>query len=100
MRDAITIVKRAFAELSTGKAHVPLRSAIPQEKNYGTTLLMPGYLFESDALAVKIVSVHDRNRERNLPLIHALVVLIDSVTGQPLSVMEGSYLKTVQIEVL
>jgi len=92
MRDAITIVKRAFAELSTGKAHVPLRSAIPQEKNYGTTLLMPGYLFESDALAVKIVSVHDRNRERNLPLIHALVVLIDSVTGQPLSVMEGSYL--------
>lgn len=92
MHDAITIVKRTFADLSMGKAHVPQRMAIPQEKNQSTTLLMPGYLSESDALAVKIVSVNHRNRERNLPLIHALVVLIDAVTGQPLSVMDGSYL--------
>lgn len=92
MREAITTVKRAFVELSSDRANVPQRMTVPLENNNGMTLLMPGYLYESNALAVKIASVHHGNRKRNLPLIHALVVLVDTVTGQPLSVMEGNYL--------
>ena len=65
MRDAIEIVKRAFAELSTGSANIPLRVAVPQEKHDGVTLFMPGYLSDSESLAVKIVSVHNRNPERD-----------------------------------
>jgi len=92
MRDAIAAVKLAFAELATGSAQVPVRVAIPQEQTHGLTLVMPGYLARSDALAVKLVSVHQRNRERGLPLIHALVVVIDSATGRPLAAMDGGYL--------
>lgn len=92
MREAVEILKRAFADLSTGRANVPPRLALPQAKHDGVTLLMPAYLLDADALAVKIVSVHHRNPERHLPLIHALVVLLDPTTGQPLAALEGGYL--------
>jgi ornithine cyclodeaminase len=92
MREAIETVKRAFVELSTGSANIPLRVALPQEKHDGVTLFMPGYLSDSDSLAVKVVSVHNRNPKRHLPLIHAIVVVIDPVTGRPVAGIEGGYL--------
>lgn len=92
MHAAIPIVKQAFSELSTGRANVPLRIVLPQKKHDGVTLVMPGYLSEAEALAVKIVSIHHRNHERNLPLIHALVVVLDPDTGQPVAALEGGYL--------
>jgi alanine dehydrogenase len=92
MKDAIAIVREAFAQLSTHQATVPLRVPVPIEKHDGVTLFMPAHLHTSDALAVKIVSVHNRNPARGLPLIHALVVVIDAATGKPLAAMEGGYL--------
>jgi ornithine cyclodeaminase/alanine dehydrogenase-like protein (mu-crystallin family) len=53
---------------------------------------MPAHLHVSDALAVKIVSVHNQNPAHGLPLIHALVVVVDAGTGKPLAAMEGGYL--------
>lgn len=92
MREAVEVVKRAFIELSTGKADSPLRTAIPQTKHDSLTLFMPAYLSEADALAVKIASIHNRNSELGLARIHALVVVIDPQTGQIAAVMEGGYL--------
>ena len=92
MRDTITILKRAFADLSTGRATVPPRIALPEDKHDGVTLFMPAYLLAAEALAVKIVSVHQHNPARHLPLIHALLVLLDPATGEPLAAMEGGYL--------
>jgi ornithine cyclodeaminase len=92
MREAVEVVKRAFIELSTGRADVPLRIALSQPKSDGVTLVMPGYLSDSESLAVKVVSVHDRNAERNLPRINAVVIVIDPATGQAVAAMEGGYL--------
>ncbi len=92
MQEAIPIVRAAYAQLSTGQAVVPLRVPVPLEKHDAVTLFMPAYLGDSDALAVKIVSVHNRNPSAGLPLIHALVVVIDAATGRPLATMEGGYL--------
>src|SRR5215813_9396355 len=96
MREAVEVVKRAFSELSTGRADVPLRIALPQPERDGVTLVMPGYLrghlSDSESLAVKVVSVHNRNAERNLPLINALVIVIDPATGRAVAAMEGGYL--------
>ncbi len=92
MREAIPIVKQAFCELSTGRANVPLRTVMPQPKHDGVTLFMPGYLSEAEALAVKVVSIHHRNPAQNLPLIHALVLVIDPHTGIPVAAMEGGSL--------
>src|SRR5262249_49267869 len=92
MREAVEAVKRAFIELSTGRADVPLRIALSQPEHDGVTLVMPGYLSDSESLAVKVVSVHGRNAERNLPLVNAVVIVIDPATGRAVAAMEGGYL--------
>ncbi len=92
MRDAIAMVREAFAQLSTNRATVPLRVSVPVPQHDGVTLFMPAHLQSSDSLAVKIVSVFNQNPARNLPLIHALVIVIDATTGQPLAAIEGGYL--------
>jgi ornithine cyclodeaminase len=92
MREAIRIVERAFIELSAGTADIPLRAALPQAAHDGLTLVMPGYLRQTDALAVKIVSIHNRNPQAILPRIHALVIVIDPATGKPVTAMDGGFL--------
>jgi alanine dehydrogenase len=92
MREAIEIVKDAFAQLSAGKAVVPLRTQLPVERHEGVTLFMPAHLSESDDLGVKIVSVFPRNLEMGLPTIFALVIVVEASTGRPVAVMDGTYL--------
>jgi ornithine cyclodeaminase/alanine dehydrogenase-like protein (mu-crystallin family) len=92
MPEAIAIVKDAFAQLSNKQATVPLRVPIEIPKHSGTTLFMPAYLARTDALALKIVSVFNDNPSRGLPLIHAVVALVDAATGQIVALLEGGYL--------
>ncbi len=92
MRDAIEAVKAAFAQLSTGQADAPLRAALHVPRHNGVTLFMPAYLSADDRMAVKIVSVFNDNPAQGLPLIHALVVVVDATTGAPSAVMDGTYL--------
>ncbi|MBU0705095.1 MAG: hypothetical protein KKC18_14655 [Chloroflexi bacterium] len=92
MRQAIEVMKSAFAQLSAGQADVPLRTALDVPRHSGVTLFMPGYLAADDQMAVKIVSVFYDNPAKGLPLIHALVVVVDATTGAPVAVMDGTYL--------
>lgn len=92
MREAIEIVKDAFAQLSAGKAVVPLRTQLPVDRHEGVTILMTAYLSESDDLAIKIASVFPRNLDRGLPTIFAVVIVVEASTGRPLAVMDGTYL--------
>ena len=92
MRQAIEAMKGAFAQLSTGQADVPLRVALNVPRHHGVTLFMPAYLADDDQMAIKIVSVFDDNPAQGLPLIHALVVVVDATTGRPAAVMDGTYL--------
>jgi len=92
MSEAIAAVKTAFAELSGGEAMVPLRIALQTRPHGGTALYMPAYLATSQSLGVKAVSVYPRNQERGLPTIFAAVLLQDPTTGQPIALLEGTYL--------
>jgi alanine dehydrogenase len=92
MSEAIEAVKGAFAQLSAGQADVPLRTPLDVPRHNGTTLIMPAYLSDDDAMAIKIVSVFNDNPDQDLPLIHALVVVMNAETGAPEAVMDGTYL--------
>jgi alanine dehydrogenase len=92
MAEAIQAVKEAYVQLSAGQAVVPLRTPVPVQKRDGVTLFMPAYLAASDALGAKIVSVFSGNPARGLPLIHAVVLVLDAETGCPVAVMDGTYL--------
>ncbi|MDX1413450.1 MAG: hypothetical protein R3293_04615 [Candidatus Promineifilaceae bacterium] len=95
MADAIEGMKEAYAQLSTGKAIVPLRSRIdvPAE---GATLVMPGYLQQGDSIAVKTVSVFPNNGSRGIPIIHAMVTVLDAKTGMPTALLEGAALTAIR----
>ena len=105
MNEAIAGMKSAFAQLSTGKAIVPLRSRVDvggQESvggpdgPEGVTLVMPAYLTESKDLAVKVVSVFPQNVGRDEPTIYAMVLVLDATTGRPLALLEGGMLTAIR----
>lgn len=54
-------------------------------------LLMPAWQPGAE-IGVKLVTVMPENRERALPTVHALYVLMDAVTGAPLALMDGETL--------
>jgi len=90
MADAIEVNSQAYAMLSAGKSNMPKRLSI--ETVHGTTLFMPAYLNSTGALAVKVVSIYQENSKKNLPTINAIVLVIDSETGIPLALLDGTRL--------
>ncbi len=92
MTDAIELMKVAFAELSAGRVASPLRTVLPLHDGAADALFMPAYVPALGALGVKVVSVFSGNPSRGLPLIHALVCLTDPETGEPLAILDGTYL--------
>ncbi len=92
MRDAIETMKSAFIELSEGRAEAPLRTVLHESAHDLDALFMPASVPALDALGVKVVSVAHNNPARGLPLIHAVVFLFDPATGQPLALLDGTYL--------
>lgn len=92
MSDAIALMKTAFIELSAGRARSPLRTVLHESDHEIDALFMPASVPALDALGLKVVSVARQNPSRGLPLIHAVVFLLDSATGQPLALLDGTYL--------
>jgi alanine dehydrogenase len=92
MAEAIEIVKQAFAQLSSGAAIVPLRTQLSIDRHEGIALFMPAYLRSSDQLGFKTVSVFANNLQLGIPTIHALVAVLDSETGRPAAILDGTYL--------
>jgi ornithine cyclodeaminase len=94
MSETITAMKTAFAAFSSGKAEVPLRNRLLIPPHEAVSLIMPAYFQEQDseALAVKIVSVYPHNAAAGLPLIHAAVLVMEADTGRPIALLEGGEL--------
>jgi alanine dehydrogenase len=94
MQEAIEVMKNVFRQLSLGEAEVPLRTPIASQS--GVTLLMPAYLKASSALGVKVISIYTNNPSRGLPTITGLVNVLDAQTGQPIAILEGTYLTSLR----
>ncbi len=90
MRAAIDAMRDAFIALSRGDAVAPLRLAL--DTPTGTALFMPAHLKSTGATAAKIVTVHPGNAALGLPVIHAVVLVLDTRTGRPVALMDGTRL--------
>lgn len=90
MPAAIEAMRGAFAALADGKATVPIRLGL--ETEHGVSLFMPAHLRTTGDAGAKIVSVNPGNAAVGLPVIHAVVIPIDPVTGRPLALMDGTWL--------
>jgi alanine dehydrogenase len=92
--DAIEAMAAAFRLHAEGRATAPARSVVAVDGE-GLLLVMPAQAREGPAgtgLGAKLVSVYPGNRARGHPTIYASYVLLDGATGQPLALLEGTYL--------
>ncbi len=96
MAAAIAGMKSAYAQLSAGLAVAPLRTHLDITAHQGTTLVMPAFLPQDGALAVKVVSVFPQNARRGERVINGLVLVIDAETGRPSALLEGSALTAIR----
>jgi ornithine cyclodeaminase/alanine dehydrogenase len=91
MGECIEVVEKAFAELASGTAVLPLRTSIPSPG--GISLYMPAYLRVGQALACKVVAVFKDNPTRHrLPTTTGTVLLQDAETGRVCCILDGEYL--------
>jgi len=95
MPDCMTVIEKAFAEMASGTAVMPLRINITPPD--GLALYMPAYLKEMGALACKVVTVYKNNPKRfNMPTIVGKVLLQNPETGDVICIMDGGYLTAVR----
>jgi ornithine cyclodeaminase/alanine dehydrogenase len=92
MEEVIEAVENAFREYGEGKYRMPLRFSLEIPELEGTLLLMPAFLGGSEVMGSKLVSVYPQNPQKGLPSVMALYILNDAKTGQPLAIMDGTYL--------
>ena len=95
MSPCMEVVEKAFAELASGTAVLPLRINLFTQE--GLALYMPAYLKEMGALACKVVTSYVNNpAKHNLPTIMGKVLLQDPETGDVICIMDGGYLTAVR----
>ncbi len=85
MPQAIQQMRKAFGDLSAGRAVMPMRSCVETES--GDIHLMPAYLKDA-ALSVKTVLTYPGNREHSLPVVQGVIMVFDPATGTPQAVMD------------
>ena len=89
----IEILEQAFAELGSGSAVMPQRTAVPDPNVNGWYAFMPAQLKSMGALGVKSVTVYkDNPAAHGLPATLATIVLMDDQTGRTIAVMDGGYI--------
>lgn len=85
-----TAIEDAFAEHGRGKVQMPPKDYVFFDK--GDFRTMPGYIPSLGMAGVKVVNVHPENREKGLPTVMAVIVIIDPGTGYPEAILNGTKL--------
>ncbi len=90
MRAAIDTQKQAYIAVATGGADLPLRTPVRVPEQDAVTLFMPANV--AGNLGAKIVSVFPKNVAAGRPMIHGVVVMVDTTTGEPSALLDATYL--------
>ena len=92
MPDVLALIEQAFAERGRGRTEMPAKSYLHFPEHQGVLLVMPGNLPRMEQAGVKLISVHTGNASgHGLPTLIATIVLVSPDTGEPLCIMDGSY---------
>ena len=92
MSKAIDAMGKAFSSLSAGESYVPLRYVSKIPDNGLVMLFKPAYVNKDKRLSIKILSQRNSGFFPGIPSIQGIVLVIDSITGEILAIMDGEYL--------
>ena len=92
MAEAIDAMAEAFASLSSGESFVPQRHVTSHGTPPITLLLKPAFVESKKKVSIKILTQKTRGAMKEIPAIIGIVMLMDTLTGEVLSIMDGEYL--------
>jgi alanine dehydrogenase len=86
----------AMADLSAGRASMPVRTAavVPEQDAFLGS--MSSFVPTAGVLEAKLVSVFPRNAEIGIPTHQAVISAFDPETGRPVALMDGTYITAVR----
>ncbi|EZQ06877.1 ornithine cyclodeaminase [Candidatus Acidianus copahuensis] len=87
-KDVVDAAKDAFIAFSQGKVKQPERQVLNVKGNWWG--IMPSYT--DKAFSVKVISVINENKSRNLPTVQGTVLLMSPETGETLALIDGTIL--------
>jgi len=92
MGDLIDAMEAALVRFSSRQVVQPLRTVIEVGLQKAFVGVMPAFIQDPPALGTKVVSVFSSNTAVGLPTHLATIVLLDSMTGELLSVVDGRFI--------
>ncbi len=92
MSEAIDSMAHAFACLSSGECFVPKRYITSTRDKSLTFLLKPAFVNNQDKSSIKVLTQKNSNSIPGIPTILGIVLLIDNMTGEILSIMDGAFI--------
>jgi len=92
MRQAIDAMERAFSTLSSGECHVPMRVVTRLPASELLMLYKPAFVEKERKATVKFLTQREKTGVTDKPSIQGIVMVIDSATGEIVSIMDGGYI--------
>ncbi len=92
MKQATDAMVRAFSMLSSGECHVPIRVVTRFPGNELLMLYKPAFVDKDKQVTIKFLTQREGPATSGKPAIQGTVTVIDSVTGEIISIMDGGYL--------
>lgn len=96
MNEIIEFTADALKEYSAERTITPIRAALPFNNGQNTALIMPSVAEELGSVGLKVVTVAPNNKKLGKKTITGVVMLLDFKTGEPIALLEGSYLTMIR----
>ncbi|MCU5096420.1 ornithine cyclodeaminase family protein [Bacillus wiedmannii] len=96
MNEVIEYAALALKEFTAERTITPIRGSLPFANEQNTALIMPSVAEGLEALGLKVVTVVPENKKIGKKTINGIVMLSDFQTGEPLALLEGSYLTMIR----
>ncbi|MGQ1785351.1 MULTISPECIES: ornithine cyclodeaminase family protein [unclassified Saccharicrinis] len=91
MQKAIDAMEHAFSSLSSGESFVPQRFMTTLPTKELLLLFKPAFVEKDKKVSIKFLTQREGVSVPGIPTIQGIILLVDSVTGEILSMMDGEY---------
>ncbi|MEK5230778.1 ornithine cyclodeaminase family protein [Lysinibacillus sp. FSL K6-0232] len=96
IHEVMGCVEEALKEFSAQRTITPIRASLPFSNAQNTALIMPSVAEELKSVGLKVVMVAPNNTKSGKKTINGVVMLSDFDTGEPVALLEGSFLTMVR----